>query len=249
MHSIVRPGSRIAFAGALALTSIPAAAQVAPPSSVPDAPNMVASAVGEARITPDRAMLSLAVETQGESAAAAAAENGRLQSRVIDAAKAADVPAAQIRTSGYNVYPEYSGGRTPKVTGYRARNTVQIEVRNIASVGKVIDAALGAGATNIGALGLYASNTDTARREAIAKAVTKARAEAEAAAIAAGGSLGPLVELIIEPYGLPRAYANVTVTAAAMSMGGIAAPPPTPVETGELVVQAVVRAKWRFVAR
>ena len=245
MHSLVRLLGEVAFAGTFSLIAVPALAQAVSGPTAPQPPNIAASAVGEARITPDRAMLSVALETQGETAAAAASDNARLQARITDAVKAAGVAAAQIRTSGYNVYPEYSGGKTPKVTGYRARNTVQVEIRNMDAIGKVIDGALGAGATNIGALRLYASSADTARREAITKAVTKARAEAEAAAVAAGGSLGPMIEFTIEPYGLPRAFETVVVTSA---MTG-APPPPTPIETGELVVQAVVRAKWQFVAR
>jgi uncharacterized protein len=122
---------------------------------------------------------------------------------------------------------------------------VQVEIRSIEAIGKVIDAALGAGATNIGALRLFASSTDTARREAITNAVTKARAEAEAAAVAAGGSLGPMIEFTIDPFGLPRPFETVVLTSAVSG----AAPAPTPIETGELVIQAVVRAKWQFVAR
>lgn len=245
MYSLVRSLSRLVLTGGLSLIAVPVLAQVVSAPGAPQPPNIATSAVGESRITPDRGLLTVAVETQGETAAAAASDNGRLQARIIDAVKAAGVAAAQIRTSGYNVYPEYSGGKSPKVTGYRARNTVQIEIRSIDAVGKVIDAALGAGATTIGALRLYASSTDTARREAITKAVTKARAEAEAAAVAAGGSLGAMIEFTIDPYGLPRPFESVVVTAA---MSG-ASPAPTPIETGELVVQAVVRAKWQFVAR
>ena len=245
MHSLIRLLGGLALTGGLSLIAVPGLAQAVSGPSAPQPPNIAASAVGEARITPDRAMLSVALETQGGTAAAAAADNARLQARIVDAVKAAGVAAAQIRTSGYNVYPEYSGGKTPKVTGYRARNTVQVEIRSTDAVGKVIDAALGAGATNIGALRLYASSTDTARREAITKAVTKARGEAEAAAVAAGGSLGPMIELTIDPYGLPRPFDTVMVTASVMREG----PEPTPIETGELVVQAVVRAKWQFVAR
>jgi uncharacterized protein YggE len=122
---------------------------------------------------------------------------------------------------------------------------VQVEIRSIDAVGKVIDAALGAGATNIGALRLYASSTDTARRDAITKAVTKARAEAEAAAAAAGGSLGPMIEFTVDPFGIPRPFETAVLTSA---MAG-APPAPTPIETGELVVQAVVRARWQFIAR
>ena len=186
------------------LITVPVSAQAGPPPQGP--PNISASAVGEAQIVPDRAMLNVAVESQGQTAAAAAAANAAKQTRVIDAIKAAGVAAAQIRTSGYNVFPEYAqqSGQGPRVTGYRANNTVQIEVRNIDAVGKVIDAALGAGATNLGALGLFASNPDPARREALQKAVAKARADAEAAATAAGGTLGALVELVVDPFNEPR---------------------------------------------
>jgi uncharacterized protein YggE len=245
MDSLVRWLRRIAPVAPLCFAATTLAAQVASAPNPSQPPNIIASAIGETRITPDRAMLLLAVETQGASAAAAASDNARLQAQVIDAVKATGVPSAQIRTSGYNVSPEY--GKAMKVTGYRAHNTVQIEIRNIDAVGKVIDAALGGGATNIGRLSLFSSSTDTARREAVAKAVTKARLEAEAAAVAAGGSLGPLMELTIEPYGFQRAMLEqVVVTGAVM---GAPAPTPTPVETGELVVQAVIRAKWGFVPR
>lgn len=78
------------------------------------------------------------------------------QERVIAAVKVQGVAAPQIRTSGYRVNPEYAEperGKAPRVTGYRATNTIQVEVRSIENIGKVIDAALGAGATNIGPWG------------------------------------------------------------------------------------------------
>ena len=234
---------------AAVLVSVPtdrAAAQVAgalPAAQLP--PYISASAVGDARLVPDRAMVSVAVETQAESAAKAGADNAARQKRVIDAVKAAGVAAAQIRTAGYNVFPEYagqSGERGPRISGYRAHNTVQVEVRDIEAVGKVIDAALAAGATNIGGVSLFASNTDPARREALEKAVAKARMEAEAVATAAGGSLGPLAELTIDPVGGPQ---PLVAQEAMFSARGAAAP--TPIETGEIVVQAAVRVRWQFV--
>jgi uncharacterized protein YggE len=242
MHSLSRAIARLLPLLAAPLVTLPVSAQVAQTLPPQPPPSISASAVGEAQIVPDRAMLSVAVESQGQSAAAAASANAAKQARVIDALKAAGVPAAQIRTSGYNVYPEYAqqSGQGPRVTGYRANNSVQIEVRSIDAVGKVIDAALGAGATNLGSLNLYASNPDPARREALQKAVAKARADAEAAATAAGGTLGALAELTIDPYNEPR---PVMVQA----MARVASAAQTPIEAGELVVQAVVRARWLFV--
>lgn len=214
------------------------------PAVPPQPPPFIAtSAVGEARITPDRATLHVAVESRGQSAAAAAAENARLQTRVIEAVKAAGVAAAQIRTAGYNISPEYAyqEGKAPRVTGYRAANTVQVEIRNIATVAKVIDAALGAGATNIGALQMYPSNPDAARREALQQAVAKARADAEALAGAAGGSLGALIEMSSTQYEVPR---PVEQAFAAMARADVA---PTPIETGEYRVTASVQVRWQFV--
>jgi uncharacterized protein YggE len=194
------------------------------------------------------------VDSRGETAASAGADNRIRQERVIDAVKATGVAAPQIRTAGYRVHPEYAQpdrGKAPKVTGYRANNTIQVEVRNIENIGKVIDAALGAGATNVSSVGLYASNTDSARREAVRLAVTKARGEAESAAAAAGGTLGTLIELTIDPGGVPRPLLqHVVTTGAVLTSGGemaAMAPAFTPVEPGESLVLAVVRVKWQFV--
>ena len=226
----------------LAIASSTVTAQAVGQSQPP--PAISVTAVGEFRVTPDRAMLHVAVESQGETAAAAASANAARQTKVIDAVKAAGVAAAQIRTSGYNVFPEYAqgAGRAPRITGYRATNMVQVEIRAIADVGKVIDAALGAGANNIGSMQLYASNTDAARREALQQAVAKARAEAEAGAAAAGGSLGTLLELTIDPTEPPRPLMRDMAMAQA-AVGNVA----TPIETGESVVISVVRVRWQFV--
>ena len=244
MLSIIREAALgLAPVVALSLAALPLTAQTGTPPTPPP-PSISTSGVGETSVVPDRAMISVAVESQGQTAAAAGAENAQLQTKVIDAVKAAGVAAAQIRTSGYNVFPEYTqatGGKGPRISGYRAHNTVQVEVRNLESVGKVIDAVLAAGATNLGGLSLFASNTDAARREALQKAVAKARADAEVAAAAASGSLGALLELSTEPFAVPQPI----MVRAAMADARMAAA--TPVEAGEMTVQAVVHVRWQFV--
>ena len=233
------------------VTGIAQSATISPPSSAP--PYIAASAVGESRVSPDRALVQVTVESRSETAAGAGADNRVRQERVIAAVKSAGVAAPQIRTVGYRVSPEYAQpekGKPPRVSGYRAGNTVQVEVRSIDNVGKVIDAALGAGATNIASVGLYASSTEAARREAVQQAVTKARGEAESAATAAGGTLGTLIELTIDPGGIPRPMMQqVVATGAVMAMGGDmpVAAMSTPVEPGESLVMAVVRVRWQFV--
>ena len=55
----------------------------------------------------------------------------------------------------------------------------------------MIDAALGAGATNIAQLTFESSKREAARLEALARAVQRARREAEAIARASGGRAPP----------------------------------------------------------
>src|SRR5215207_6316646 len=113
----------------------PLIAQPGQSPPLPPPPYIAASAVGETRVTPDRALVQVTVDSRGESAANAAAENRTKQERVIAAVKATGVASPQIRTAGYRVNPEYAErperGKAPNVTGYRANNTVQVEVRSV----------------------------------------------------------------------------------------------------------------------
>jgi uncharacterized protein YggE len=141
-----------AFGALVAL--LPAASLIAQPGQSspqqPPPPYIAASAIGETHVTPDRVPVQVTVDSRRESAASAAAENRTRQEQVIAAVKATGVASPQIRTAGYRVNPEYAErperGKAPKVTGYRANNTVQVEVRSIENIGRVIDTALGAGA-------------------------------------------------------------------------------------------------------
>jgi uncharacterized protein YggE len=119
---------------------------------------------------------------------------------------------------------------------------VDVEVRRTDQVGPVIDAALGKGANQINAVQLFSSNTDAGRRLALAEAIAKARGDADAMARAAGGKLGPLLEIATtDDGGGPRPMYR-------SAMSARAAYAPTPIEPGELTVQVRVSARWHFVA-
>ncbi|MFL5487793.1 MAG: SIMPL domain-containing protein, partial [Gemmatimonadaceae bacterium] len=142
-----------------------------------------------------------------------------------------------------NVYPEqrYEQGREPVLVGYNVTNTVLVDVRKLGQVGPVIDAALSHGANMITSLQFYASNTETARRSAIAIAIEKARADAEAAARAAHGSLGSLLEINIGSYSPPPPRPM------AMMRGADLAAQATPINPGDETLSVEVSTRWRFI--
>jgi len=202
-------------------------------------PQIVTSSSGEARLAPDRASIAIGVQTRGKTAAAAAHDNNARQQAILAAIVATGIPREQIGTESYNVYPETRQERpdqTPVVTGYVVSNVVRVEVRRTDQVAQVIDAALGKGANQINSLDFYASNADPARRQALAEAIGRARGDAEAMARAAGGRLGPLLELSSAEPG-PRPMMRVANFQAAAA---------TPIEAGQLTVQVTVTGRWQF---
>lgn len=210
-------------------------------------PQILATARGEVKVVPDRANIQISVQTRGETAAAAAAENARKQKAVIDALRALGIDAKDIATSGYNVYPEqrYEPNKEPVVVGYNVTNTLSVELKSINMVGPAIDAALGKGANMISSLQFFASNTDAARQEAIAMAVRKARSDADAAARAAGGSITGVLEITVGAY-----YAPVPRPMELRVKGAVAAQAAdTPISAGDQTVAVDVTTRWQFSAK
>src|SRR6266566_3095109 len=209
-------------------------------------PQIAVTGRGEVKVTPDRATIQVSVQTRAVSAAAAASENATKQQSVLAALRTLGLQNDQLSTINYNVYPEqrYEQGKEPVIVAYNVTNTILVDVRKLNQVGPVIDAALSHGANMITSLQFYASNTETARRSAIATAIEKARADAEAAARAAHGTLGTLLEINIGSYSPPPPRPMM------MMMGRAAgvAQAETPINPGEETLSVEVSTRWRFIS-
>jgi hypothetical protein len=208
-------------------------------------PQISVTGRGEIKVSPDRATIQISVQTRAATAAAAAVENANKQQSVMTALRALGLGGDQLSTINYNVYPEqrYDQGKEPVIVAYNVTNTILVDVRKLSQVGPVIDAALGHGANMITSLQFYASNTETARRSAIAIAIEKARADAEAAARAARGSLGSLLGIDIGSYSPPPPRPMMMMSKQA---GGVAQTD-TPINPGEETLSVEVNTRWRFI--
>ncbi len=206
-------------------------------------PQIAVTGRGEVKVSPDRATIQIAVQTRATTAAAAATENANKQQSVLSALKALGFGNDQLSTINYNVYPEqrFDPGKDPLVIGYNVTNTILVDVRKLNQVGPAIDAALSHGANMINSLQFYASNTETARRAAIASAVEKARLDADAAARAAGGSLGGLIEINVGAYSPPPPRPLM------MARVAVAQADNTPINPGEETLSVEVSTRWKFV--
>ncbi|MGK2961360.1 MAG: SIMPL domain-containing protein [Gemmatimonadaceae bacterium] len=207
-------------------------------------PQISVGSVGEVKVTPDRANIQISVQTKAATAAAASTENASRQKAVIDALRALGLRADQISTVGYNVMPEqrYEPNREPVVVGYNVTNTISVDVTDLSMVGRIIDTSIARGANMISSLNFYASNTEFARREAIATAIQKARLDADAAARAAGGTIGGLLEVSVGAYFPPPRPVEYAIQLRA------AAAADTPIQPGDQTLSVNVNTRWSFIA-
>jgi uncharacterized protein len=244
-HGMITGGLGLVLAaGMAAATPRSLAAQAM--ANEPPRPQIMTTGHGEAHIAPDRATVLISVETRGATAAAAGTDNATRQRATMDALRALGLQKSQLSTAGYNVQPEYnySNPKLPRITDYVARNTVRAELRQLDQVGRAIDTALAAGATTIAGVQFWASNVDSARRVAIAAAVSQARDDADVMARAAGGTLGPLIELSGSPQ-MPGPRPIPVMRA----MSAEAGPAPTSIEAGDLTITVDVTGRWQFVGK
>ena len=144
--------STLLLAAALAAPTAPVLAQApTPPAISADGTLLSVSATGEATRVPDVATLSAGVVTQAADANAALRANAAQMNRLMEAVREAGIAERDIRTSDLGVSPQYrrGDGQAPQISGYEARNTVNLTVRDIADLGAVIDALVAAGANQV----------------------------------------------------------------------------------------------------
>ncbi|MEP6781206.1 MAG: SIMPL domain-containing protein [Gemmatimonadaceae bacterium] len=240
---ISKPVLIAAIATALAFVAFGAPRLLLGQAAVPSPPQIVVSANGEVRLAPDRANIQLGVETQAKTASVAAAENNRKQSAVLASIKALGIPSSAITTSNFSVTPIQRWDDKDKKTvidGYQVTNLVVVVVSKLEQSGSVIDAALAAGANRVAGLTFELADPAKAREQAITNAVTQAKREASVAALAAGGSIGNLLEITINSFDQPRPTQMFAMTK--MASDAVS----TPVSEGTVTVQVSVTTRWLY---
>lgn len=200
-----------------------------------------ATGTGSSRAAPDRATVTLSVETKAPSAAAASLANARIQRAVLDTLARMGFQMPNIFTQSFNVAPDYERNeRVVRQEGYVARNTVTVRVIDLTKIGAVIDAALARGATGVSDVRFASSAADSAKRAAVREAAKQAHDQADALADALGGSLGPLLQ--------------ATTSARDAMYGGrfemqTVNTENTPITPSDVVVAATISARWQFVPK
>ena len=175
---------------ALGAAAVPASALAQAVATVPvlAGTRLDVNATGEVTRVPDLAIISAGVQTLQPTASGAIEENATRMERVRAALKRAGIADRDIQTSTISLNPEYryNENQPPRLTGYRATNTVNVKFRDLKRTGAILDALVAEGANQINGPNLTIDKPESAYDEARVKAIANGKARAELYARALG---------------------------------------------------------------
>ncbi len=157
---------------------------------------------------PDQAVILAAVVDQEARAGAALEANSLAMKRVLQKLGEFAVAEADIRTRGFSVTPIFerrqSGTATPRIIGYRVVNRIEVKVGELARLGAMLDAIVGAGADRLDGIRFSIKEPAPLADKARLRAMADARHKAELYAEAAGVRVGRVLEIAEQGVSVPR---------------------------------------------
>ena len=156
------------------------------------------SGTGQAYTTPDKAMISIGVQTRDKDAGKAVDNNTAAMNKILAALKAQGIADKDLQTQNFSISPQYeydSSGNPTGAVNFVVDNTLVATVKNLPKLGATLTAAVNAGANNIYGISFGVQNPSTLQATARDLAVADARARAEALAKAAGVTLGEVISI------------------------------------------------------
>ncbi|WP_292291309.1 SIMPL domain-containing protein [Marivita sp.] len=169
------------------------------PAWADSAGKITVSGEGVVYAVPDMAVINMGASSEADTARAAMDQTSETTAAILDRLTEAGIAARDVQTSDLSLSPIWTdrsaSGDRPRIDGYQASNRVTVRVRDLDSLGPVLDAVLTEGANQFDGLQFTLSDPEPLMNEARRKAVADARARAELFAEAAGVQLGALLSL------------------------------------------------------
>ncbi len=218
-----------------------AAMSADPEETRPPVPAIIVVGSDKVSVKPDMAEIQVGVVSQASSAAKALKDNTQAMTALFKALSARGIADKDIQTSNFSVSPQYrqhSQGQGPEIVGYQVTNQVHIKVRQLSSLGDVLDEVVTAGSNQIHGINFTVADPKPVLDEARRKAMVDARHKAELYATSAGVTLGSVL-LISEQTA--HAPSPVLMGAAPMARGAA-----VPIAPGEQDFAATITVTYRI---
>lgn len=167
-----------------------------------------ASFSGEGRVVakPDIAKVQFSIVTDALTSKAAQDDNSKKSKAVTDYLKKQNTEDKDIKTTGYNIYPQYKYPQyngQPIITGYQVNQSIEVKIRDLAKVSDILDGIVSAGANQVGGLSFEIDNPEELKNEARKKAIEDAKNKAKKLEREVGFNLGKIVNFSENTGGYP----------------------------------------------
>lgn len=207
---------------------------------------MMVSDTGKVTVVPDIAKVTVGIEAQGQILKRVQDEVNTKSKALIDALKKLGIDDKDIKTTNYNVYPEYSYDSTLyKINGYRVSTNYEVKITDFEIVNDVLVAATSTGANVVGNISFEVNEktkselTQKAREEAVKLAKNKADGLAKASGITLGKIIN-VTESTGYDYPRPIAYGKE------IALDSINSPTTANVTPGETEISVTVSLSYEI---
>ena len=165
------------------------------PAAEGQVPKITVSASGSVSLVPDKAAVSFGVTTKGDTAGETQGRNSESVKKVMDVLTSRGVEEKSIKTTNYNMYPQYdySDDGDQSIIGYVVTTTISVEDQDINELGDLLETCVAAGINTVDSIRFLCSGYDEAYSEALTQAIAASKEKAEVIAAAAGKKLGEAV--------------------------------------------------------
>lgn len=195
---------------------------------------------GKVEVVPDTATINAGITVSAaKDVATAQKEINEVNNKIIEGLKDLDVNKKDIKTSEYNIYPNYNYENGQKIDGYMGNATVTIKTHRLDQVQSILSKLTEAGANQIQGVSFSVDDITKVRVKARNKAIEDAKKQAQQLAQDTGIKLGKITNIIESsgPEGYPPYMAK------SYGVGGdveeIAAPDAT-IEPGSQTITTTV---------
>jgi uncharacterized protein YggE len=158
-------------------------------------PSVSVTGEGHAYAKPDQAQISMGVTSDAKTAAVALKTNTDKMTSLFSTLKSKNIADKDVLTSNFSVNPQYrydniNGQQRASIVGYQVSNEVTVKIRNLPSLGDILDAVITAGANNVNGISFSLAEPGSVMDQARQKAMADAKRKAELYAGAAGVKVG-----------------------------------------------------------
>lgn len=143
----------------------------------------------------DIANISVGLKTEvKKTAAEATLENSKTMNKILEAVRDLEIEDKDIKTTNYNLRPVYNWteSRGQELKGYEVSQNVTLKIRNLESIGAIIERTTELGANQVGDINFTIDDEFELKNEAREMAIEKAKEKAGLIASQAGLKLGKL---------------------------------------------------------